>query len=219
MDISSAPATSTATKPQTGAKPAISSDFDTFLRLLTAQISNQNPMDPMKAEEFSVQLATFSGVEQQVQTNDLLKSLLQGAAGEDFTAMTGWIGREVRAVMPVQFEGGPVSLDPKRAVGGDTHQLVARDSAGVEVMRQQIDGTGSPITWTGIQADGTLVPSGAYTFSTESFVDNELVAESQVAGYARVSEIRFDAAGPILALSGGIEIQASQVSAVRDAGE
>ena len=53
----------------------ISSDFETFLKMLTTQLQNQDPLDPVKSEDFAVQLATFSGVEQQVLTNDLLESL------------------------------------------------------------------------------------------------------------------------------------------------
>lgn len=46
-----------------------SSDFETFLKMLTTQIKNQDPLNPMEGTEFAVQLATFSGVEQQVMTN------------------------------------------------------------------------------------------------------------------------------------------------------
>ncbi|QFU10304.1 Basal-body rod modification protein FlgD [Rhodobacteraceae bacterium THAF1] len=217
MDISSLAATQNAAPTVSASQPAISSDFQTFLTLLTAQISNQDPLDPMKAEEFSVQLATFSGVEQQVQTNDLLKALLNGSAGEDFTAMTGWIGREVRAVMPMSYDGAPISLDPGRSVAGDTHYIVARDAAGIEIMRQQASAAGTPIEWDGIGPDGVAVPHGTYTFTLESYADDTLVAESAVAGYARVTEIRFGSSGPVLALEGGVEIASSSVSAVREA--
>ena len=131
--------------------------------------------------------------------------------------MTGWIGREVRAVMPMGYDGAPISLDPGRPVAGDTHYLVARDASGMEVMRQQIAGSGEPVSWTGQRSNGTQVPQGTYQFSMESFANDELVSESAVAGYARVTEIRFAASGPVLALDGGAEIDASQVSAVREA--
>ena len=42
-------------------------DFQTFLKMLTTQIKNQDPLNPMEGSDFAVQLATFSGVEQQVQ--------------------------------------------------------------------------------------------------------------------------------------------------------
>lgn len=58
-----------------GARGQISSDFQTFLKMLTAQIQNQDPLNPTPSDEFAVQLATFSSVEQQVRTNDLLVAL------------------------------------------------------------------------------------------------------------------------------------------------
>lgn len=55
--------------------------FEVFLKMLTTQIKNQDPLNPMENTEFAVQLATFTGVEQQVQTNLLLTQLLQVANG------------------------------------------------------------------------------------------------------------------------------------------
>ena len=53
----------------------ISSDFETFLKMLTTQMQNQDPLNPIESSDYAVQLATFSGVEQQVRTNQLLADL------------------------------------------------------------------------------------------------------------------------------------------------
>jgi flagellar basal-body rod modification protein FlgD len=58
----------------------ITADFQTFLQLLTTQLKNQDPLNPMESTEYATQLATFSGVEQQVRTNELLESLSSGYA-------------------------------------------------------------------------------------------------------------------------------------------
>lgn len=55
-------------------------NYDSFLQLLIAQMKNQDPTDPMDASEQIAQLATFSQVEQSIQTNTHLKSLLQAEA-------------------------------------------------------------------------------------------------------------------------------------------
>ena len=77
MEVTSATTTQTATQTQTAAsdKDVVNSDYLTFLKMLTAQVKNQDPLDPMSSDDFSAQLATFSGVEQQVKTNDLLEAL------------------------------------------------------------------------------------------------------------------------------------------------
>ena len=76
MEISATTPHSTASS-ETKNTPQIGGDFTTFLEMLTVQLKNQDPMNPMESSDFAVQLATFSSVEQQVQTNDLLKEILQ----------------------------------------------------------------------------------------------------------------------------------------------
>ncbi|CAM4064819.1 flagellar hook capping FlgD N-terminal domain-containing protein [Palleronia rufa] len=193
------------------------SDFQTFLTLLTTQISNQDPLDPMKAEDFAVQLATFSSVEQQVVTNDLLKAMAGSTAGDEFMAMTGWIGRDVRAQMPLYYEGAPLTVYPQRPVAGARHELVVRNDAGVEVDRFTVGGSGEPVAWDGRDPAGRQLVAGVYSFETESFEGGTLVASEPVSAYGRVQEIRYSEAGPTLALAGGVELMASDVSAVRAA--
>ena len=53
----------------------ITSDFDTFLKLLTTQMTNQDPLNPVDSTQFATQLAQFSAVEQQTKTNSLLQGL------------------------------------------------------------------------------------------------------------------------------------------------
>lgn len=192
---------------------AISSDFETFLRLLTTQISNQDPMDPMKAEEFAVQLATFSSVEQQVKTNELLTQMT--TAGGDFAAYTSWIGREVKAATALRFDGTTMQLSPEPATRGDIHQLVVRSESGNEIDRITVDGTGAPVEWTGLTAAGAA-PFGHYSFEVESFANGELVGTEQVAGYARVTEVQRATDGVTLVLEGGKKMAASDITAVRD---
>lgn len=85
MDVSSSTSaqtssTSTATSSKSNdaagknaATNSLNGDFETFLRLLTTQLQNQDPLDPTNSTEFVAQLANFSSVEQQVQTNTKLE--------------------------------------------------------------------------------------------------------------------------------------------------
>lgn len=76
MDISQTTSTPANTIAATGQQTdGIISDFDTFLRMLTVQMQNQDPLNPVDSTDYATQLATFSQVEQAVLTNDLLKSL------------------------------------------------------------------------------------------------------------------------------------------------
>lgn len=198
-------------------KKEISSDFQTFLKLLTTQITNQDPMNPMKAEEFAVQLATFSSVEQQVKTNDLLGKMAGVGGGGGLAAASGWIGRDVRATGALQYDGSGISLAPDPAVTGDRHQLVVTDRFGTEVDRRVLDGTGTAFVYDGRLANGASLPRGTYRFAMESFEDADLVATAPVAGYARVVEVRSGATEPDLVLAGGQKVAMSEVTAIREA--
>lgn len=57
-------------------------EFSQFLELLVAQVENQDPLEPLDSTAFVEQLATFSSLEQQVQTNDLLSSILEAVRAE-----------------------------------------------------------------------------------------------------------------------------------------
>ena len=57
-------------------RETIAGNFDTFLQILTTQLKNQNPLDPLDTNEFTSQLVQFSSVEQQLKTNDFLEALL-----------------------------------------------------------------------------------------------------------------------------------------------
>lgn len=214
--IAGAPA---GTNAESSNKPAkIASDFETFLSLLTAQLSNQDPLDPMKSEEFAAQLATFSMVEQQTYSNQLLESMLSQAGSDSFATMSAWVDREVKAQMPARYIGAPITVDPDAPVAGNRHELVVTDANGQVVDRVSIGETGDQLSWTGFYRDGTQAPAGLYSFSVESFDSGQLVASAPAATYATVTEVRQTRDGPVLAFDGGVTITASDVTAIRRPG-
>lgn len=194
---------------------AISSDFDTFLRMLTVQITNQDPLNPINSEEFAVQLATFSGVEQQVRTNQLLESVISGLGQGDIGQLAGWIGMEARAPMPIMFEGEPVSVVPPEPTVGNRHDLVALNESGTEVWRVGFAPGAGPVTWNGMDTGGTLLPIGTYAFHLESFDDDQMVAKALAQTYGEVQEVRMDRGGTVIVFAGGVERYADEISAVR----
>ncbi|TCO73350.1 flagellar hook capping FlgD N-terminal domain-containing protein [Rhodovulum euryhalinum] len=194
---------------------AISSDFETFLKMLTVQMTNQDPMNPIESSDYAVQLATFSGVEQQVQTNDLLKTLTETMGGAGLAQYGGWVGMEGRAAVPALFDGDPVTIVPTPAAEADKAHLVVRDADGKEVQRFELPMDGAPVEWAGTTADGTPLPAGSYGFVVESFQDGARIAESKAEVYARITEVRNDADGVTLVFEGGGETPAGNVSALR----
>ena len=71
---------------------AQASDYETFLKMLTVQMQNQDPLNPVEASDFAAQLANFSAVEQQVLTNNLLTSIEARLAATGVSQLAGWVG-------------------------------------------------------------------------------------------------------------------------------
>lgn len=200
----------------TGNKSAISADFDTFLKMMTTQLENQDPLNPMDSSDFAVQLATFSGVEQQTKTNTLLEGLTSQFGVLGMAQLAGWVGQEARSASPVYLGDDPVSITYKADAKADRAVLVVKNANGEVVSRQDVPPKGSPIQWLGADATGKALPNGIYSLSLESYAGDEKLGEaSAVESYAKIMEARGGANGPTLVLAGGIEVKATDITALR----
>ncbi len=220
MDSVTAPATAPLATAAANSAPAedrtvISSDFQTFLNMLTAQMKNQDPLDPVKSEDFAVQLATFSSVEQQVLTNDLLSDLGTQMNVMGMAQFAGWVGMEARAPVAAQFDGRPITLAPKPLITADSAVLVVEDASGTVVQRMPVQASDEQIAWTGLGADGTPLPHGAYSFKLESYSNGALAATEPVEVYTRVVEARSEGGRTVLVTEAGAVVDADSVSALR----
>ncbi len=215
-------ATQAASKPQTAQKdetnPALSSDFETFLKMLTVQMQNQDPMNPMESTEFAVQLATFSGVEQQVRTNDLLAKLGTQFAVMGMSQMAGWVGMDARTSGGTHFDGAPVELTPQPDAAANGMALVVRDAEERIVDRRELPVTRDPISWAGVDAQGNPFESGLYTFAIESLSDGRLLSSKPIETFSRVVEARNVGGELTLIMKGGAEVKAADVTALRAPG-
>ena len=108
MEVGSATstaATSNSTASTTANRASV--DYDAFLKLLVAEMANQDPTNPMKSSEYIAQLASFSGVEQSIQTNAKLDKLLSMSAiaraddmiGRTVTSADGSVSGEVKSII------------------------------------------------------------------------------------------------------------------------
>lgn len=215
-------AQTTATTASDGAASLISSDFETFLKMMTTQARYQDPLEPMDSSEYAAQLAQFSMVEQQVQTNDLLQSLsaaLQAATATQTSvgALSGWIGMEALSYAPAHFDGTPVTIAPNPLTAADTAYLVVYDAEGTEVQRQSIPVSPDAVQWHGVAGlNGSTFPEGNYTFEIESFQQGELLLAERAQTYGRVIEARIEEGRPILILEGGLAVLADDVTGLRE---
>ena len=192
--------------------PVIESDYLTFLNMLTVQMRNQDPLDPMSASDFAVQLATFSGVEQQVQTNRLLEAMISRTG---FAEMGNWVGMEVGTPGEAWFDGRPVNLVPEIPPNADTAQLVVRDAMGSVVDRRDLPIDAEQVTWDGQNRNGETLQEGRYVFSIESRRGDQINDPSPVTAYQRVDEVRLHNGQVLLVLPGALMIGAEDVLGLR----
>ncbi|MEP3332750.1 flagellar hook capping FlgD N-terminal domain-containing protein [Sedimentitalea sp.] len=209
--------TSSATSTASGSS-GLTSDFETFLKMLTAQARYQDPLEPIDSTEYAAQLAQFSMVEQQVQTNDTLTALFAQMGSSNMASLAGWVGMEIRADTPVHFDGKPVTVSPGVAPTADAAYLVVTAADGREIQRSAIDLTGDPVQWAGVDESGAPFANGVYSFTVDSFRNGTEITPVPTEVYGRISEAQFKDNAVVLVLEGGPSVAASEVSALRQGG-
>ena len=145
----------------------LTSDYNTFLQLLTTQLKNQDPMSPMDTNSFTQQLVAMNGVQQQLQTNSLLQTLVNQSSGAG--PAVNLIGKSVQAASPTAtMANGSIDWTYELAGDAGSAQLNVTDSAGKVVWSQAAPNLASgqhDFNWDGTTLSGGKVTSGAYTLS------------------------------------------------------
>jgi len=172
MTITSA-TVSSATSPIASATTAaigektISQNFDTFLTLLTTQLKNQNPLDPLDTNQFTQQLVQFAQVEQQMSMNSQLTTLVSLQKTAQTTAAVNFLGSTVvvdgeTAALSNGKAGWTYSTDkPATAV------FNIKDKTGAVVYSESrtLSAGAGTFSWNGRATNGTVMPDGDYTLS------------------------------------------------------
>jgi len=200
----------------TAAAPSAAADFDTFLRLLTAQLRNQDPLQPIDSTEFVAQLASFSTVEQLIGTNDRLDALIADQQAGGAADLVDWIGREV-ASFDGRFRatGEPRSFTVPGLPGADQVQAVVLRADGLE--RARIDlpvaGTGRA-SWDGLDAEGNAILGEDLAIELVYFSDGAEIGRQAAGVLGEVAGLRAGSFGPELLLADGTVLRPEEVSQV-----
>ncbi|WP_417474566.1 flagellar hook capping FlgD N-terminal domain-containing protein [Leisingera sp.] len=201
----------------TGTTSGLSSDFETFVKMLTAQATNQDPLEPLDSTEYAAQLAQFSMVEQQTKSNTLLEGLQSQLGLANMAALSGWVGMEARAVAPGYYDGSnSITIAPNPAAAADSVSLVVQDKNGQEVQRVSLPVSAEPYEWTGVDKDGNRLEADEYSFMVESRKGDDVLLQEYAEIYFKVNETRMQGGDVGLITEGGSVVLASSVSALRD---
>ncbi|MGX9966890.1 flagellar hook assembly protein FlgD [Roseomonas sp. F4] len=168
--INSTTTTSTAAAAGAAASSAarFTGDFDTFLKLLTTQLQNQDPTSPMDADKLTEQLVQFSTVEQQINTNSTLQQLLTLQQASQLGEAAGLVGKRVAVEtdrLPLQSGAAEINLP---AAGTSTLARIEIRDAGGNLVRSSdvtLGTAASTWKWDGTNSRGVKQADGTYRVS------------------------------------------------------
>jgi flagellar basal-body rod modification protein FlgD len=188
----------------TGSGSTIAGNFNSFLQLLTTQLQNQNPLDPLDTNQFTQQLVQFSSVEQQINMNTSLSTLIALQQTAQSTSALGFVGQTVTvsgataSLVSGQASWSYSSPKPANAtftITNSTGQTVYSTSGTVQTGTQAF-------TWNGHDANGSTLPAGPYTLAITAQDSNgqNVAISTQVKGV--VDGVDLSQTPPVLSVGG-----------------
>jgi flagellar basal-body rod modification protein FlgD len=206
----------TSTSGLAGSRATIAENFDTFLQLLTTQLRNQNPLDPLDTNQFTQQLVQFTSVEQQLKTNEFLEAMMTASQGASNAQAVSYVGKVVTA------SGNKAEL-----VNGQAQWHFAVDQpANIIATVRDMDGnvvytkTGSVeqgesvFTWDGVGTDGRKRPDGSFSITIEARNEDGQLIDVATEMTGEVTGVDFSGSEPVL-IVGTARVNLSAVMSVR----
>jgi flagellar basal-body rod modification protein FlgD len=203
--IKSAPGTGTTTSSTASSTKTtgIADNFQTFLTLLTTQLQNQNPLDPLDTNQFTQQLVQFAGIEQQLKSNDQLKALVDIEKSAQATQALVYVGNTVAV------DGSTAQFDTS-ATWNFTSEKDTTATITITSSTGQTAFTGSyalkqgnsSFLWDGKGNDGVQWPAGNYTLTAtgKDSSGNSVAISTEVQGI--VDSVDLSASPPLLSIGG-----------------
>ena len=218
------PVTSPTSTPSTvadagsNAMAQLSGNFQTFLTLLTTQLQNQDPLSPMDSNQFTQQLVEYSQVEQQINTNDNLKSLLAQGAAQTGAYGVSYLGKAVtiangqaplangQAVWAYNLDSASAQtqLTVTDAKGNVVYSTTGETGAGAHVLK-----------WDGKNTNGTQLADGTYKLTVAAKATDGSAVSSTVTTTGVVSEVDMTSGTPVL-MVGPMSVNLADVAGVLD---
>ena len=197
-------------------KSTIAGDFDTFLKILTTQLQNQNPLEPLDTNQFTQQLVQFSSVEQEIKSNKNLEQLIALSGANAFTGVVSYIGKEVTAEgSATNLNNGQASWTFNLPQDAPVTKLTIRNSVGTIVKTDSVDGKFGTNTfnWDGKTDTGSTAPDGLYSITVEAKDADSNFVKATTIVKGRVDGVDLTANEPLLKVNGST-IKLSSVKAI-----
>lgn len=169
----------------------LSTDYTMFLKLLTTQMQNQDPLDPMDTSEYTQQLVQYSQVEQSIQQNASLQEVIAQLSAQQMSQASSFIGKEAR------FDSAIAGLGNDPAtwtwhVDGTPASITATisDSSGKVMNTVTLDpASQGRYAWDGTLSDGSKAPEGAYTLAVTATTAGGDKLDATINSVAKVTDV------------------------------
>lgn len=210
---------STSTASSSSSATTLSADMNTFLKILTTQLQNQDPTEATNTDQFTQELVQFAQVEQQINTNDKLDDMIKIMDPNGVTPLVNYVGRTVEASTngSIEVQDGEGDFSYTLASQAQTATITIKNSDGDTVATLQGSaGKGThKIAWVAQNTSGTALDDGTYTVSVVAKDSNgEKVTVSSIDAIGVVTSIQTASDGTSTLSMGDLNFSASDVSAV-----
>lgn len=190
----SSTATTSASAAQ-GAGPSSALDKNAFLKLLVAQLKNQDPTSAQDPNAMVQQLTSFSNLEQLQNLGTQLQQIQVQNQGLFQAQVAGLVGK--RILVPgtgVDLSGGKATIDVSLGANAANVSLTIKDATGnvVRVLPQGSMGAGlAKVEWDGKDAQGAALPNGSYTVEISATDASGKAVTAQTKSYVKVDAVSF----------------------------
>jgi len=188
-----------------------------FLKLLVAQLQNQDPLAPQDNTQFVSQLAQFSSLQAAMGTNTRLDTITSQNQGAANTAVIGLIGKQATvkgSLVTSQGSGLAVPVSFTLAATTASTDVSIQDSSGNVVRTIPIGAHGPGLVkmaWDGRDNAGNVMPAGTYAVSIQAKTqDGGSVSVAQETT-GQVQSVAFDKGYPVLTLDNGMQVPVSDL--------
>ncbi|MEG9528127.1 MAG: flagellar hook assembly protein FlgD [Hyphomicrobiales bacterium] len=208
--------TTSSSSSSSGNATEIASNFTQFLTLLTTQLKNQNPLDPMDTNQFTQQLVQFAGVEQQLKTNDRLDNILSASQSASSASATSYIGKTITADgSSAQLSNGSASwtLAPARAASKAVITILDSKNNVVATQTTSLSAGSQTYTWNGKTSAGLSSTDGTYSIkvSATDATGSSVAVDTSLTG--TVDEVDLSGTTPVLMI-GSQKVPLSSVQTI-----
>lgn len=201
--VSSATAAQSATN---DSSTKLTADYNLFLKLLTTQLQNQDPTNPMDSSQYTQQLVQYSQVEQSITQNKTLNSILSSLNMTSLTSSTSMIGQPVQlssdkaglsATTPAQWQ-----WDATNPIDKLTATITDAKGKTVESFDLDVQGSSGQFSWDGSTKSGTKYTDGLYQLTLTGTTTAGAKISTTATALGKVDDVQMINGSPVVSING-----------------